>query len=79
MNDQVTHPDYIATGFRDMESNVLYNEGILAELMFKVPFYRLPETDRNYYHMYFKNYAVWLSHCQSKYTTEEIADTGKDL
>lgn len=79
MNNQETHPDYISTGFYANEYDSLDLEGIIFDLENTVHEYNDNDLRRNNYYMYYKNYAVWLSHCQRVYPTTEISDTGKDL
>jgi len=77
MNDTGAHPDFQATGFSEQELQVVSENGLLSDIIRKVPDYSPSDLSTQTYKLYTKSYAPWT--CNTLYPTTSVATQAEEI
>jgi hypothetical protein len=78
-NGSQTHKEFIWTGFKSPELNVIKDNGLVDEIKRKNPDYNEVDLRKNDYKLYYKNYPYWRTSCLEEYSTEDVSNAGRQL
>ena len=63
INGTYAHPEYYDSNFRKLEYDVLKENGLIDDIVAKVPDFKQSDLQQNEYKLYHKGYALWTQEC----------------